>query len=264
MTFARNLAGKIGARVTVHHRFGTAKIIRDSFKLDVATARTEYYESPAALPTVEASSIKKDLYRRDFTINTLAVKLNRRDFGQLIDFFGGQRDLKERVIKVLHNLSFVEDLTRAYRAIRFSERFGYKLSKHTENLIKLAVRMNIFEKLSGTRIYDELNLIFHETDPVRAIRRLSDYELLKIIHPRITWTAGLETLLQSVQTTISWFELLYLKESFDRGVLYTHGASPQADGGGKGGGARKAGDVAEDQGQRFFRDCSPPTPSSGD
>lgn len=221
ITFARNLAGKIGARVTVHHRFGTAKIIRDSFKLDVATARTEYYESPAALPTVEASSIKKDLYRRDFTINTLAVKLNRRDFGQLIDFFGGQRDLKERVIKVLHNLSFVEDPTRAYRAIRFSERFGYKLSKHTENLIKLAVRMNIFEKLSGTRIYDELNLIFHETDPVRAIRRLSDYELLKIIHPRITWTAGLETLLQSVQTTISWFELLYLKESFDRGVLYT-------------------------------------------
>ncbi|MBI3591929.1 MAG: CBS domain-containing protein, partial [Nitrospirae bacterium] len=94
--FAKKLGKKIGAKVTVHQKFGTAQVIKDDFKLDVATARTEYYESPAALPKVETSSIKKDLYRRDFTINTLAVKLNRKDFGLLIDFFGGQRDLKDR------------------------------------------------------------------------------------------------------------------------------------------------------------------------
>jgi tRNA nucleotidyltransferase (CCA-adding enzyme) len=166
------------------------------------------------------SSIKKDLYRRDFTINTLAVKLNRKDFGLLIDFFGGQRDLKDKAIRVLHNLSFVEDPTRAFRAIRFSERFGFKLTKHSENLMKLAIRMNIFDKLSGTRIYDELMLTFNETNPIKALKRLGDYGLLKMIHPKLVFTSELEALLQSVHDTISWFELLFLKEEYNKGVLY--------------------------------------------
>ena len=249
IAFARKLGKKIGAKIIVHKKFGTAKLIiedgnklrvtgnefkqkksRDpllvtrhslrQFQIDVATARTEYYESPAALPKVELSSIKKDLYRRDFTINTLAVKLNRRDFGLLIDFFGGQRDLKDKAIRVLHNLSFVEDPTRAFRAIRFSERFGFKLTKHTENLMKLAIRMNIFEKLSGTRIYDELMLTFNETSPIKALRRLGDYGLLKVIHHKLVFTPELEALLQSVHDTITWFELLFLKEEYNRGVLY--------------------------------------------
>ncbi|MEW6740847.1 MAG: CBS domain-containing protein [Nitrospirota bacterium] len=220
IAFAKKLGEKIGAKVTTHERFGTAQVIKEDFKLDVATARTEYYEFPAALPKVETSSIKKDLYRRDFTINTLAVKLNKRDFGQLIDFFGGQRDLKDRVIRVLHNLSFIEDPTRAFRAIRFSERFGFKLTKHTENLIKSAIRMNIFEKLSGTRLYDELMLTFNETNPIKALKRLGDYELLKVIHPKISFSPEIESLLQSVHDTITWFELLFLKEKYDRGMLY--------------------------------------------
>ena len=98
------------------------------------------------------------------------MKLNKKDFGLLLDFFGAQRDLKDKVIRVLHDLSFVEDPTRAFRAIRFSERFGFKLTKHTENLIKLALRMNIFEKLSGSRLYDELILTFSETDPIKALK----------------------------------------------------------------------------------------------
>ncbi|WP_333654939.1 CBS domain-containing protein [Dissulfurispira sp.] len=220
IAFAKKLGEKIGAKVMTHERFGTAQVIKEDFKLDVATARTEHYESPAALPKVETSSIKKDLYRRDFTINTLAVKLNKRDFGQLIDFFGGQRDLKDRVIRVLHNLSFIEDPTRAFRAIRFSERFGFKLTKHTENLIKSAIRMNIFEKLSGTRLYDELMLTFNETNPIKALKRLGDYELLKVIHPKISFSPEIELLLQSVHDTITWFELLFLKEKYDRGMLY--------------------------------------------
>ncbi|MBA4349293.1 MAG: polya polymerase [Thermodesulfovibrio sp.] len=220
IAFAKRLGEKIGAKVTVHQRFGTAIVKKDAFKLDVATARTEFYESPAALPKVETSSIKKDLYRRDFTINTLAVKLNKRDFGLLIDFFGGQRDLKEKAIRVLHNLSFVEDPTRAFRAIRFSERFGFKLTKHTENLIKLAIRMNIFDKLSGTRLYDDMELIFRETNPVRTLKRLGDYSLLKVIHPRLAFSTELESLLQSVHDTISWFELLFLNEEYDKGMLY--------------------------------------------
>jgi tRNA nucleotidyltransferase (CCA-adding enzyme) len=226
--FARKMGEEFGAKVAVHDRFGTAQVTicrrregkEEGFRIDIATARTEYYESPATLPKVEMSSIKKDLYRRDFTINTLAVKLNQKDFGQLIDFFGGQRDLKDRVIRVLHNLSFVEDPTRAFRAVRFSERFGFRLTKHTENLVKLAIRMSIFEKLSGTRIYDELTLTFKETSPVKALKRLGDYDLLRVIHPRLAFTPELEGLLQSVHDTGLWFDLLFLDERYDRGLLY--------------------------------------------
>jgi tRNA nucleotidyltransferase (CCA-adding enzyme) len=220
IAFAKEFGRSFNAKVRTHERFGTAQIITDHLKLDVATARTEYYESPAALPTVETSSIKKDLYRRDFTINTLAVTLNPGEFGLLIDFFGGQRDLREKTIRVLHNLSFIEDPTRAFRAVRFSERFGFKLSKHTENLIKTALRMNLFDKLSGSRLYEELLLTFSETEPVKAIKRLSEYGLLKMIHPNLLFDERLESALQSIHDTLSWFNLLFLEEKPDKGDIY--------------------------------------------
>ncbi len=218
--FAKAFGEKLHAKVRTHQRFGTAQVIADKLKLDVATARTEYYESPAALPKVETSSIKKDLYRRDFTINTLAIKLNPRDFGLLIDFFGGQRDLREKTIRVLHNLSFVEDPTRAFRAIRFSERFGFKISKHIENLIKSVIEMKLFDRLSGSRLYEELLLSFNETDPVGTLKRLSDFGLLKVIHPNLIFNEELEATLKSMRDTLSWFNLLFLEEKTDSGILY--------------------------------------------
>jgi len=218
--FAKVLGERLNAKVRSHQRFNTAQVITEAIKLDVATARTEYYESPAALPKVETSSIKKDLYRRDFTINTLAIKLNPKDFGILIDFFGSQRDLREKAIRVLHNLSFIEDPTRAFRAVRFSERFGFKISKHTENLMKLAIKMNLFEKLSGPRLYEELLLAFNETEPVKTLKRLSDYGLLKVIHPNLIFNEELELTLKSMYETLSWFNLLFLEEKTDRGILY--------------------------------------------
>lgn len=220
LSFARVLGERLQAKVRAHHKFGTAQIFSANFKIDVATARTEYYESPAALPKVETSSIKKDLYRRDFTINTLTVKLNPKDFGILIDFFGGQRDLRERTIRVLHNLSFVEDPTRAFRAIRFAERFGFKISKHTENLIKSTIEMNLFDKLSGPRLYEELLLAFYETDPAKTLKRLSAFGLLKVIHPNLVFTEELEATLKSMQETLSWFNLLFLEEETDKAILY--------------------------------------------
>lgn len=218
--FARTIGEQFGAKVRAHQKFGTAQIFLKTFKVDVATARTEYYESPAALPKVEMSSIKKDLYRRDFTINTLAVMLNPGEFGQIIDFFGGQRDLREKTIRVLHNLSFVEDPTRAFRAVRFSERFGFRISKHTEHLIKSTIEMNLFEKLSGPRLYEELLLCFHETDPLRTLKRFAEFGLLKVICPNLVLTEDLEETLKSVQETIAWFNLLFLEEKPDTGVLY--------------------------------------------
>jgi len=118
---------------------------------------------------------------------------------------------------VLHNLSFIEDPTRAFRAVRFSERFGFKLTKHTENLIKSAIKMNIFEKLSGTRLYDELMLTFNETNPIKALKKLGDYDLLSVIHLKIFF---LESFLQSVHDTITWFELLFLNEKYDKAIIY--------------------------------------------
>ena len=220
IAFARAFGEKLHVKVRTHQKFGTAQIRTDFIKLDVATARTEYYESPAALPTVESSSIKKDLYRRDFTINTLAVKLNPRDFGVLNDFFGGQRDLREKAIRVLHNLSFVEDPTRAFRAVRFSERFGFKIGRHTENLVKSTIEMNLFDRLSGTRLYEELLLSFKETDPIRTLKRLSDFGLLKVIHPDLAFTEDLEATLKSMHETLAWFNLLFLEEKPDSGILY--------------------------------------------
>jgi tRNA nucleotidyltransferase (CCA-adding enzyme) len=220
IAFARALGKTLNVKVKSHKRFGTAVVITDFLKFDVATARTEYYECPAALPRIEMSSIKKDFYRRDFTINTMAVRLNPDHFGQLIDYFGGQKDIKERTIRILHNLSFIEDPTRAFRAIRFSERFGFKISKHTINLIKTAVRINLFNKLSGARMYDELNLLFLETGPVKAVKKLSEFDLLKFIHPALKITKSLEDTFNAIHETISWFKLLFFEEDLNISHLF--------------------------------------------
>lgn len=221
IAFARMLAKEKGARVKVHERFGTAVLVLpNGFKLDIATARTEYYEYPTALPTVEQSSIKKDLYRRDFTINALAVRLNARAFGELIDFYGGQRDLKERTIRVLHSLSFVEDPTRVFRAIRFELRFGFRLGKETLALIKGATKMDLFHRLSGHRLLEELRLLFVEREPRLAVRRLAELDLLRFIHPKLEWTARLDRLLIGVEESLDWYRLLYLDRKMDAWLVY--------------------------------------------
>jgi tRNA nucleotidyltransferase (CCA-adding enzyme) len=221
IAFARTFASRHGARARVFQKFKTAVIIfPDDFKIDVATARTEYYDAPGALPVVEYSSIKLDLYRRDFTINTLAVNLNPEEFGTLLDFFGAHRDMKERRISVLHNLSFVEDPTRVFRAIRFEQRFGFRISKLTINLIQNAVKNNFFDRLSGVRLFHELELILHEENPIPAIARLAELDLLKAIHPRLWFDEGTRNMLERVQAVISWMSLSYLEEKFERWLVY--------------------------------------------
>ncbi len=222
--FAYKVAKKFGARVRPHNKFGTAVVVfPDGSKFDIATARTEYYEYPAALPTVELGSIKKDLYRRDFTINALAIRINEKGFGELMDFFGGQRDLKEKTVRVLHNLSLVEDPTRAFRAIRFSVRMGFNISKHTQELIRGAVNMDLFHRLSGGRVYSELRLIFEETAPLSALKRLEDFGLLRFIHPKLKVTREMESIFSSISETLAWFRLLYLGMESDSWLVYFMG-----------------------------------------
>ncbi|HAY22850.1 MAG TPA: polya polymerase, partial [Desulfobacterales bacterium] len=222
VTFARHYASRFqNVRVRVFQKFKTAVIIYpDDFKVDVATARTEYYETPGALPIVERSSLKMDLYRRDFTINTLAVKLNERHFGILIDYFGAQRDLKDGRISVLHNLSFVEDPSRVFRAIRFEQRFGFKITKLTANLIENAGRINFFDRLSGTRLFSELKLILMEENPIPAISRLAEFDLLKFIHPMLRYDANTTWLLDQIRGVLSWHDLLFLEDSYERWYVY--------------------------------------------
>ncbi|MBI1921072.1 MAG: CBS domain-containing protein [Geobacter sp.] len=219
--FAETFAGERGCRVKSHAKFGTAVIIfPDGFKVDVASTRLEYYESPGALPTVERSSLKHDLYRRDFTINTLAICLNRQKFGQLIDYFGGQRDISERVIRVLHNLSFVEDPTRVFRAVRFEQRLDFHIARHTENLVKNAVRMNFLEKLGGRRLLTELILILRERDPLKGIERMASFNLLQYLHPELKLDLETRRVLEEAHRIVSWYELLFLDQPYERWGVY--------------------------------------------
>ena len=174
IAFANLLAKTLHGRVRAHQKFKTAVVIytpegsHEERHIDVATARLEYYEYPAALPTVELSSIKMDLFRRDFTINALAVQLNPNNFGRLVDFFGAQRDIKEKSLRVLHSLSFVEDPTRMLRAVRFEQRFDFQIGKQTMRLIKNALNLKLLHKLSGARLSTNLNLYLKKLIPCPA------------------------------------------------------------------------------------------------
>ncbi|MEW6263248.1 MAG: CBS domain-containing protein [Thermodesulfobacteriota bacterium] len=210
-----------GLRVRAHHKFKTAVLIfPDGFKLDLTTARVEYYEHPAALPIVQGGSLHLDLFRRDFTINTLAVSLLEKDFGTLIDYFRGLKDLKEGYIRALHNLSFVEDPTRVFRAIRFEQRFGFKIGKHTANLIQNAVKHDFFLKLSGKRLAGEIRQMLQEDDPGPAVARMSEFDLLKFIHPAVVFDRRRADLFRRIKRVEDWFHLTFADEKYYPWILF--------------------------------------------
>ena len=204
--FANRLSDRFGGRVITHHRFGTAKWEIDSIRekllvelgingkgkpeklpesLDLITARTEFYEQPAALPTVETSGIKMDLHRRDFTINTLALRLDGDHYGQIQDYWGGLSDLHKGHIRVLHALSFVDDATRLLRAVRFEQRFDFQIEPRTLALMEESLAL--LDKLTGTRIRHELNLILAEPKADAMFTRLDELGIFIAIHPELPW-----------------------------------------------------------------------------
>ncbi|MBA3994609.1 MAG: hypothetical protein C0469_13875, partial [Cyanobacteria bacterium DS2.3.42] len=163
--------------VARHERFQTATLeffCEEKREVDLSTARTEFYEYPAALPTVEPSKLEQDLLRRDFTINALAVCLNPGRFGQLVDYFGGLQDLKDRVLRILHPFSFIEDPTRIMRAARFAARLGFHLESKSKEQARRAIAMGIFDNLGGSRIRTELKLILASPHRVDALDLLGD------------------------------------------------------------------------------------------
>ncbi len=218
--FATEFAKTHDCRINCHKKFRSAVIVfPDGFKIDVASARVEYYKHPAALPQIEVSSIKLDMYRRDFTINTLALKLNQKGYGELIDFFGGYKDIKAGMIRVLHNLSFVEDPTRVFRAVRFEQRFGFSIDKPTLNLIKNAAKLNLFNKLSGKRLLTELQFMFEEAKPIDCLGRLDELNLFGFIHKKIEFQKCKPALVR-LKDVFSWFDLMFLEEKYEKWLVY--------------------------------------------
>jgi tRNA nucleotidyltransferase (CCA-adding enzyme) len=185
IAFGRALARALGGRVVPHDKFGTAIVVYDGGRVDVATSRTEFYDYPGALPAVEQASIRQDLYRRDFTINALAVSLKGEDFGRLVDFFGGLRDLEAGVIRVLHNLSFIDDPTRLFRAIRYENRYGFRMDAHTLGLARACVEMELVGELSSARLRDELQALLSEREVGDSLRRLAELRLDHAVHPHL-------------------------------------------------------------------------------
>src|SRR5574341_1235439 len=205
IALTRALCAAFGGEMRSHDRFGTGKWLLDDgvwqavakeVKLvsddiarlprhvDFVTARTEYYRSPSELPEVERSGIKHDLHRRDFTINTLALRLDPSGFGTLLDFYGGESDLWERRIRVLHSLSFVDDPTRILRAVRLEQRLGFQIGPRTSELIQHA--LPLLERVSGDRIRHEIELILDEDRPELALCRLEALGVLRFLHPALT------------------------------------------------------------------------------
>ena len=218
---AKNLRQKFGGDVRSHSRFGTAKWLlndevwtavlqrdvdekaakwrgdlgefeteiepeEDLLSIDFVTARTEFYAEPSALPEVTHGSIKLDLHRRDFTINTLAVRLDGAFLGQLLDFYGGQRDLQDSLIRVLHSLSFIDDPTRILRAIRLEQRLNFILEPRTAELV--ADALPLLDRVSGARIRHEFELDFREHDPTPVMARMDDLGILEHVVEGLAWS----------------------------------------------------------------------------
>ncbi|MFH1189119.1 MAG: hypothetical protein V1682_00315 [Candidatus Omnitrophota bacterium] len=180
------LAEETLGTIVSHKRFGTCTVsAKDGLKIDLATARSETYEKPGALPVVRSGSIEDDLARRDFTMNAMAISVNRPDFGGLLDLHNGRRDLACGTIRAMHDGSFIDDPTRILRAVRFGSRLRFAIDRHTESLIKQAVRSSAFESVSRERVREELMLMFQDKAPFEAVRRMARYGGFKFIHPAI-------------------------------------------------------------------------------
>ena len=180
---AQELAKDSQAKLTVHTPFGTAKLSYSNFSLDLATARRETYSQPGALPTVQPGSLTDDLCRRDFSINAMALCLAPQRFGELVDLYNGKDDLENRLIRVLHPNSFIDDATRILRGLRYEQRLGFTLEPETAELLRRDAAM--LDTISGDRIRHELELILKEDCPERVLRRADELGVLSELHPSL-------------------------------------------------------------------------------
>ncbi len=235
ISFAKILAIKLNGALVIHKNFGTASLYidrphdlsvsleetslyrhtRKKFKIDIATARTEIYKKPAMLPEVKFGSLRSDLYRRDFTINAMAASLSRKDFGDVVDFFGGINDLNNKTIRVLHDNSFIDDPTRILRAIRFEQRFAFKLSGPTKRLLLEASGKKMLETTGKHRIKDEINLILKEKKSLKILIRLDRLIGLDFLHKNLIFNKTEQLIFNDVIKLINWYNISLNKRPLD-------------------------------------------------
>lgn len=204
--FAEDFSGGLNAKLTRHARFGTATVeLAHNLKIDIASARVECYPEPACLPLVSRGSIKDDLKRRDFSINAMAISINKDSYGKLIDFFEGRSDLCMKKIRVLHSLSFMDDPTRLLRAIRFEKRYGFHIEAKTLSFLKEACGSKMLEKVQPHRLRDELVLLLKEKDPRKQIKRMEELVGLDFISRNIRLPKKNYKFISAIAKEIKWF-----------------------------------------------------------
>ncbi len=216
----KEYARRKGYSFHIFEEFMTGQVkLPDGIKFDFATARKETYEYPGAYPKVEKATIKEDLFRRDFTINTLAIEITEDNFGVLIDYFNGLRDIRDRVIRILHQLSFVEDPIRILRALRFAGRLNFKLGKTTEKLLKLAVEQSLLQTAPAGRINLELTLTFNEEKVIDILILMDEYRVLQQLIPEFYIDEKREEILVRLRDLIISFKM-FLGYKADKISLY--------------------------------------------
>jgi tRNA nucleotidyltransferase (CCA-adding enzyme) len=251
--FARALAAELGGRLKPHEAFGTAVVeYGDGERVDVVTARRESYPAPAALPTVQPSTIEDDLFRRDFTINAMAAALTGPETGSLIDPYEGRRDLEAKTIRVLHDRSFVDDPTRIFRALRYASRYGFELEEHTAALAHEAIEAGLVGRLSPARLRDELVLLLVEPRGDEAFALLEAFGADRAVHPGLaadeaardlfrrllalrdryglgipSWRLGLAALARNVTEPRAWLDGLKLRRQDAQAIEAAVTAGPR-------------------------------------
>lgn len=223
--FARKLSEKLKASIITHKRFGTATVIlKNNLKVDIASARAECYPQPACLPEVKISSLKEDLKRRDFTVNAMALSLNSSNFAELIDYFRGRKDLKDKKIRILHDQSFIDDPTRILRAVRFETRYNFTIEPKTLRLLKSAARKKMLKLVEPQRIRDELLPLLKENQPLKPIKRLNKLAGFGFIDHRISLNNKVLTFLKAIEKQIAWFHQRFPKRrQLDSWLMYLAG-----------------------------------------
>lgn len=203
VAFSRRLAENLGLALTVYPQFGTASLsYPDGMVLDVASARQETYPRPGALPVVARGTIAQDLARRDFAVNALAVSINRGSWASLLDCHEGLKDLKERRIRVLHARSFQDDPTRVLRAVRFEQRFGFRMDKSTLRLVREAIRKESWRTVKPPRYFAEFRKLLREDRPYRPLRRLQALGGLRFLDDDFVFPAACLTMMERQVTLL--------------------------------------------------------------
>lgn len=221
IAMARRISSRFRTSLTVFDRFATARLqFPDGLGMDIATTRRESYALSAELPEVKPASLAEDLYRRDFTINAMAIGLHAGQVGQLIDCYGAQKDLRTKTIRVLHIKSFHDDPTRIFRAIRFEQRFKGRIEPRTTRLLREAAATNLIDRLSGSRLCNEWFLLFAERDPIPAMDRLGELKLFRFLHPHLRYGARIRQALRVLPKAFNWWARRFPASRIDRSVLY--------------------------------------------